>query len=127
MARITVEDCLVERVPNRFELVMLASKRVRQLFAGARPLLKTDNREVVTALREIAAGKYKKLRRTTIVNRPEIAVFRGRVLRQDNNVSFSLAPAALSENGRAKPSSHHSTYRTLEFRASATRRNTPSG
>lgn len=58
MARITVEDCL-EKIPSRFELVMLASKRAKQLFKGAKPLLETDNREVVTALREIAAGKVR--------------------------------------------------------------------
>lgn len=62
MARITVEDCL-QRIPNCFELTMLASKRGRQLFAGARPLLETGNREVVTALREIAAAKVRKAQR----------------------------------------------------------------
>jgi len=55
VARITVEDCL-ERVDNRFTLVHLAARRVRQLKKGAPPLLKCKNREVVTALREIAAG-----------------------------------------------------------------------
>jgi DNA-directed RNA polymerase subunit omega len=59
MARITVEDCL-EKVPNRFELIMLASKRARQLFQGARPLIESKNREIVTALREIAAGKVRR-------------------------------------------------------------------
>jgi DNA-directed RNA polymerase subunit omega len=59
MARITVEDCL-KKVPNRFELVMLAAKRAKQLFAGAQPLLGTDNREIVAALREIAAGRVRK-------------------------------------------------------------------
>jgi DNA-directed RNA polymerase subunit omega len=59
MSRITVEDCL-RKVPNRFELVMLASKRVRQLFKGAKPLIDSDNREVVVALREIADGKITK-------------------------------------------------------------------
>jgi DNA-directed RNA polymerase subunit omega len=58
MARVTVEDCL-EKVPNRFQLVMLASKRAKQLLKGAKPLLETDNREIVTALREIAAGKVR--------------------------------------------------------------------
>jgi DNA-directed RNA polymerase subunit omega len=62
MARITVEDCL-QRIPNRFQLTTLASKRARQLFAGAKPLLETGNREVVTALREIAAGRVRKARR----------------------------------------------------------------
>ena len=59
MSRITVEDCL-QKVDNRFELVMLASKRARQLFNGAKPLIDSDNREVVVALREIADGKVKK-------------------------------------------------------------------
>lgn len=58
MARVTVEDCL-EKVDNRFLLVMLASKRVKQLYKGARPLIenKSDNKNVVLSLREIAAGK----------------------------------------------------------------------
>ena len=60
MARITVEDCL-EKVSSRFELVMMASQRARQLFKGAKPLIDSDNREVVVALREIAAGKVKKI------------------------------------------------------------------
>ena len=54
MARITVEDCM-EHVENRFELVHLAAKRTKQLVKGARPLVKSSNKEVVTALREIAA------------------------------------------------------------------------
>ena len=58
MARITIEDCL-ERVENRYELVHLATKRVKQLREGAEPLVKSKNKEVVTALREIAAGKIK--------------------------------------------------------------------
>lgn len=62
MARITVEDCL-QKLPNRFELVILGAKRAKQLFKGARPLLETENREIVTALREIAAGRVRKLRR----------------------------------------------------------------
>jgi DNA-directed RNA polymerase subunit omega len=53
MARITVEDCL-EKVPNRFELVLLGARRAKQLLKGARPLVESDNKEVVTALREIA-------------------------------------------------------------------------
>jgi DNA-directed RNA polymerase subunit omega len=57
MARVTVEDCL-ERVENRFALVILASKRTKELKRGA-PLMVTgrDNREVVMGLREIAAGR----------------------------------------------------------------------
>lgn len=57
MARVTVEDCL-EKVDNRFLLVMLASKRVKQLYKGNQPMIDPkNNRLVVTALREIAAGK----------------------------------------------------------------------
>ena len=59
MSRITVEDCL-NHVSSRFELVMLASKRARQLFKGAKPLVDSDNREVVVALREIAGAKVRK-------------------------------------------------------------------
>ena len=51
MARITVEDCQ-ERVENRFLL-----KRVRQYREGYEPLVESRNKEAVTALREIAAGK----------------------------------------------------------------------
>ncbi|MBI3781792.1 MAG: DNA-directed RNA polymerase subunit omega [Deltaproteobacteria bacterium] len=56
MARITVEDCL-EKIPNRFELVLLAARRAKQLLKGARPLVQTDNKEVVASLREIGEGK----------------------------------------------------------------------
>jgi len=59
MARITVEDCL-EKTNNRFELVVVAAKRVRQLLKGAKPLVSADNREVVIALREIAEGKVRR-------------------------------------------------------------------
>ncbi|MDJ0869931.1 MAG: DNA-directed RNA polymerase subunit omega [Myxococcota bacterium] len=56
MARITVEDC-IERVPNRFHLVQMAAIRAKQLKRGSRALIQaTENREVVTSLREIAAG-----------------------------------------------------------------------
>lgn len=57
MARVTVEDCL-DKVDNRFMLVMMASKRVKQLYKGSKPHIPMkNNRYVVTALREIAAGK----------------------------------------------------------------------
>lgn len=56
MARVTVEDCL-EKVENRFALVHLASKRARDLrMQHDDPLLRSDNKECVNALREIAAG-----------------------------------------------------------------------
>ena len=59
MARITVEDCQ-KQVDNRFALVMLASKRVRQLKQGAHPLVNSrGNKDIVVALREIAGGKVR--------------------------------------------------------------------
>lgn len=58
MARVTVEDCL-EREPNRFALVILASERARQLAKGADPLVDCDNKPAVTALREIAMGQVR--------------------------------------------------------------------
>jgi DNA-directed RNA polymerase subunit omega len=56
MARITVEDCL-DKVNNRFALIHLAAKRVRQLRKGAEPLVNVKNKDTVVSLREIAAGK----------------------------------------------------------------------
>ncbi len=57
MARITVEDCL-EKTTNRFELVLLAAKRARQLSRGALPLVdEEDDKPTVLALREIASAK----------------------------------------------------------------------
>jgi DNA-directed RNA polymerase subunit omega len=56
MARVTVEDCL-EHVDNRFDLVLLATKRARQLVNGVDPLLPWENdKPTVVALREIAEG-----------------------------------------------------------------------
>ena len=57
MARITVEDC-IEKVSNRFELVLVATKRARQITRGSTPLVEIDNdKPTVIALREIASGK----------------------------------------------------------------------
>jgi DNA-directed RNA polymerase subunit omega len=57
MARITVEDC-IEKVGNRFELVLLATKRARQITRGSTPLVEVENdKPTVIALREIAAEK----------------------------------------------------------------------
>ena len=56
MARITIEDC-VEKVPNRFHLVQMTAIRAKQLKKGATALVRAEeNKAVVTALREIAAG-----------------------------------------------------------------------
>ena len=61
MARVTVEDCL-EKIPNRFELVLVAAKRARQIARGS-PLLVSHERDkpTVIALREIAEGKVDRM------------------------------------------------------------------
>jgi DNA-directed RNA polymerase subunit omega len=57
VARITIEDCL-KRVNNRFILVNMATKRVRQIREGSEYLVSSPkNEDIVVALREIAAGK----------------------------------------------------------------------
>ncbi len=56
MARVTVEDCL-EKVNNRFALVLLVSKRAKQILKGSEPVVsRKENKYVVTALREVADG-----------------------------------------------------------------------
>jgi len=59
VARVRVEDCL-KKMANPFELAILGAKRAHQLIKGARPLVEADNREIVLALREIAAGKVRR-------------------------------------------------------------------
>lgn len=73
MARITVEDCL-DHVDNRFELVIIGSKRARQIATGGRdPLVAEDNdKPTVIALREIEAG----LVDVSILDEPEDEVVR---------------------------------------------------
>ncbi|HFE47403.1 MAG TPA: DNA-directed RNA polymerase subunit omega, partial [Nannocystis exedens] len=59
MARVTVEDCLA-RIPNRFALTILASRRARALLEGkGRALVECDNKSAVTALREISSDKVR--------------------------------------------------------------------
>jgi DNA-directed RNA polymerase subunit omega len=59
MARVTVEDC-VDKVPNRFDLVLISAFRARQLSGGAEPLVERDrDKNPVVALREIAAKEVK--------------------------------------------------------------------
>jgi DNA-directed RNA polymerase subunit omega len=56
VARITVEDCL-QKVPNRFQLVLAATYRARMLSQGHAPKIESKNKPGVTALREVAAGE----------------------------------------------------------------------
>ena len=71
MARITVEDCLT-KVESRFELVILAARRAKMIMKGATPLVESNNRPIVAALREVAAGKvgFRVLREGETTNEP---------------------------------------------------------
>lgn len=75
MARITVEDCL-KKVNNRFTIIHMAAKRVRQYKKGMEPAIVTKNKDIVTALREIAAGKIVPVKREegSEVEKPDISL-----------------------------------------------------
>ncbi len=76
MARVTVEDCL-EKVGNRFDLVLLSSKRARQLMSNAEPLVSRErDKDTVVALREISEG---------LVDEDNIASFEAK------NIDYSIA------------------------------------
>lgn len=87
MARVTVEDCL-PLVDNRFALVLLGTKRARQLMAGARPLIEAKDKPPVLALREVATGKVR-------FDRSVRAALQGQY---DNE----KLPAAAAPHGRGK-------------------------
>jgi DNA-directed RNA polymerase subunit omega len=91
MARITVEDCL-EQVPNRFTLILIAAKRSKQLLQGSPVLIDDDrsNKEIVTSLREVAAG----------VVRPDMSLMYNdeELIRLSNaRAGYGAAPMALPE------------------------------
>jgi DNA-directed RNA polymerase subunit omega len=85
MARVTVEDC-IDKIENRFQLVLFATRRARQLAMGMEPLVPwEDDKPTVVALREIAEGK---LEVTSLLDEPsepkvELEVDRG--LRTDSD------------------------------------------
>lgn len=90
MARITVEDCL-EHVDNRFDLVLLATKRARQLSKGVEPLIPWQNdKPTVVALREIASG---------VVNSKVVEESREQEVRREPTLEEQLA-AELAGSGR---------------------------
>ncbi len=88
MARVTVEDCL-EHVDNRFDLVMLASKRARQLHNGKPALLPIENDKLtVLALREIAAGLVdEQTVRPPVEVEPQIVLHQGGLERDETRGS----------------------------------------
>ena len=74
MARITVEDCL-GKVDNRFQLVLVASRRARQLSMGLEPLVPWENdKPTVVALREIAEDKVNSASLSRRSQEPELEV-----------------------------------------------------
>jgi DNA-directed RNA polymerase subunit omega len=88
LARVTVEDCL-EKVPNRFALVILGAERARQLANRATPLVKCDNKPGVTALREIAEGSVRFNESVEGTIRQYIAEMRARGARPERTVTKS--------------------------------------
>jgi DNA-directed RNA polymerase subunit omega len=90
MARVTNEDCL-EKVPDRFELVVLATKRAREIAMGAHPLIATRNdKDEVVALREIASGylNIDRLRKNTILEMHHMASGDESEEASDDNVRY---------------------------------------
>ncbi|MFO7601454.1 MAG: DNA-directed RNA polymerase subunit omega [Candidatus Desulfacyla sp.] len=94
MARITVEDCL-NNVDNRFQLIHLAAKRVRQLKKGAEPMVECKNKDIVVALREIAAGDVFQVRKGQIHDRIEAP--------PETDTIFAPEEGLLTENRDAVP------------------------
>lgn len=88
MARVTVEDCL-DKVSNRFTLVILVAKRVRQFLSGDQPLVSAKNKYVVNALREVAAGAV-----TTNLSKEEMALKLESILKRSSTVSTSSETVA---------------------------------
>jgi DNA-directed RNA polymerase subunit omega len=84
LARVTVEDCL-EKVPNRFALVILGAERARALANRATPLVKCDNKPGVTALREIAEGSVYFNESVELTVRQYLAEMRARGARPDRS------------------------------------------
>jgi len=101
MARITVEDCL-DNVENRFELVLVATKRARQIALGAEPMVTYDkDKPTVIALREIAEG----LVTNAILDEPDTPVLDfGEEFTQlgaDSEITFDLAGDSALESSSA--------------------------
>lgn len=96
MARVTIEDCL-EHVDNRFELVLLATKRARQLVNGVEPLVPWENdKATVVALREIAEG----LITSQTVEEPE-----EEVMSVDDELAAALEADLSADNAVVPPAS----------------------
>ena len=94
MARITVEDCL-DKVDNRFDLVLLATKRARQLANGVEPLLPWQNdKPTVMALREIAGG---------VLTQESVAELEREQADAEKSLEQALAEELAADLGVARP------------------------
>ncbi len=105
MARITVEDCL-DNVANRFELVLVAAKRARQLARGAEPKVEWENdKPTVVALREIAEGLVTPaiLDEVPEVERPEIEAEFASALEAEGEAPEASATPNPPPGGDASP------------------------
>ena len=114
MARITVEDCLTKET-NRFALVLLASKRTKQILRGGKTLV-TDskNKAVVTALREIAAGKVR-----FMTEEERLAEIRKQIARYDEALErhdMGAGPAMASARGGGNASTGRDATRSESYR-----------
>ena len=98
MARVTVEDCLV-KIPNRFELVLMAARRARQIEQGAEPLVPMGKEKpVVIALREIGEGKIDQARIDEI--QEHMVVLRSQI--SEAEIRAELAQFADEDEGSAR-------------------------
>ena len=117
MARVTVEDC-VDKVPNRFDLVMLASHRAREIAAGSQPTVDRDNdKNPVVALREIAdeTQPVDELRERMIeASQTQIEV--------DEPEDDAMALLLGAEVDRPKPAAEESEERMLRMMLDASQR-----
>ena len=106
MARVTVEDCVV-RVPNRFELVLMAATRARQISAGEEPTVPEDNdKNPVIALREVAEetvtaddlreAVIRGMQRHVEVDEPEEDDLASKLISQHMKADAELDPIKLS-------------------------------
>ena len=102
MARITVEDCL-SQVNNRFTLIHMAAKRVRQLRKGAEPTILSKNKDIVVSLREIAAGKVKKTDKKQETSLLEPQPLPLEALLEETNGSASVEEGAEKIEGESSP------------------------
>jgi len=98
MARVTIEDCTT-KIASRFELVVLAAQRAKEIGAGARPTVERDNdKNSVVSLREIAEGTIspETLRETVIVKHQKRHVVTDRDMPEDDDV-MSMSKEISSE------------------------------